>query len=68
MSKKKHPPEAMIKDLKAVYEKYNWSGAPVGLTAGAADDSPGGCPNGSAPQVVTYQLPDGTWATKTVCV
>ena len=51
----------MIKILKSVYEEHNWSGAPVGLTAAAANNSPGACPDGSTPQVVTYQLPDGNF-------
>ena len=73
----------MINDLSAVFQKHNWSGRPVGLsksppdhkTLAAAsrislsdDPSSGSCPGGGEPQWVTYKLPDGTWATKMMCV
>jgi hypothetical protein len=73
---KKHPTEEMVKDLAKVFKKHNWSGQPIGLSdapvnlkAMAADDSDTDlCPDGSEPQWVTYKLPDGTWATKKMCV
>jgi hypothetical protein len=70
---KKHPSDAMIKDLAETFAKHNWSGQPIGLSSkppqstestGEADE----CPPGTRPQWVTYKLPDGTWATKKICV
>jgi hypothetical protein len=77
---KKHPSMEMVKDLAKVFTKHNWSGQPIGLSDGpvklktmAADDSDNGpgsgsCPDGSEPQWVTYKLPDGTWASKKMCL
>jgi hypothetical protein len=72
MARRKHPSAEMVKDLKKVFKKHNWGAAvslsaPIGVTAASADDGPDVCPGGSPPQVVWYQLPNGTWATKKVC-
>jgi len=66
MSKKKHPDSALVHDLMAVFKKHNWSGKAIGLeiSAGASVQ----CPTGKTPVDVQYLLPDGTWATKTVCM
>jgi hypothetical protein len=72
---KKHPTPEMVKDLAKVFQKHNWSGQPIGfakaavnLQGAAADDSDNDlCDDGSEPQLVTYKLPDGTWATKKMC-
>lgn len=74
MSTKKHPTKALLKDLKAVFEKHNWSGNAIGIAMSpdahnnitAADNT--GCPGGALPQIVKYQLPNGTWVFKTICV
>jgi len=74
--KRKHPTAELAKDLAAVFQKHNWSGAPIGISsspanlmANAKDDiDDGSCPDGSEPQWVTYKLPDGTWVTKKMCV
>jgi hypothetical protein len=65
MPPKKHPSPEMLHDLQQVFKQHNWSGKPVGLTAAASDTA---CPAGTSPKEVTYQLPDGTWVTKTICV
>lgn len=64
---KKHPPVEMIQDLQAVFEKHNWSGAPIGIKADKDADA-SECPDGTTPRQITYQLPDGSWKTKTICV
>jgi hypothetical protein len=71
---KKHPTPEMVNDLAKVFKKHNWSGQPIGLSkrpvdvqavVDAGDDL---CPDGSAPQWVSYKLPDGTWAQKKMCL
>ena len=68
MGQRKHPSPEMLNDLDKVYKKHNWSGAAIGLRE--LDDEADGdaCPPGTVAKEVTYQLPDGTWVTKTVCV
>jgi hypothetical protein len=68
MPAKKHPSKELVKDLKKVFEKHNWSGMAIGLRAAQADDAPDLCPDGNPPQVVRYQLPDGTWVEKKMCL
>lgn len=72
---KKHPTPELIKDLSKAFSKHNWSGHPIGISAeppesealaAAAEDSE--CPPGKQPRWVTYKLPDGSWATKKICV
>ena len=73
---KKHPTPEMVNDLAKLFKKHNWSGQPIGLArepvkletmaSNNADDDL--CPDGSAPQWVSYKLPDGTWAQKKMCV
>jgi hypothetical protein len=58
---------AMMKDLKAVFDKHNWPGHPIGFADANPADS-GGCPPGTSPQTVSFQLPDGTQVTKTMCL
>ena len=62
----------MVKDLKRVFDKHNWGAAvsltpPIGVAASSDDDGPDVCPGGGLPQVIWYQLPDGSWRTKKVC-
>jgi hypothetical protein len=68
MPGKKHPPKEFVRDLKKVFEKHNWSGRAIGLSALAADDTGDLCPDGKPAQVVRYQLPDGTWVEKKMCL
>ena len=68
MSKRKHPSPEMIGDLDRLFEKHNWSGAAIGLRTVSKDDDDNGCPPGTVPKEVMYKLPNGTWATKTICV
>ncbi len=71
---KKHPTKEFVKDLTKVFEKHNWSGNAIGIAmtnssmANINTTDAGGCPAGTTPQVIKYQLPDGTWVSKTVCV
>jgi len=67
-TKAKHPTAAMLRDLKAVFKKHDWPGHPVGLMTAAAIPGPDTCPNGSEPQIVSFQLPDGTQVTKKMCL
>jgi hypothetical protein len=72
MARRKHPSPEMVRDLKEVFTKHNWAAAvsltaPIGVRAASTDAGPDVCPDGSQPQVVWYQLPNGTWATKKVC-
>lgn len=73
MSIKKHPTKEMVKDLKTVFEKHNWSGNAIGIALSPSSSanitaSIGNCPPGTSPQMIKYQLPDGTWVLKTVCI
>lgn len=74
MSTKKQPTKALVKDLKKVFEKHNWSGNPIGIAMSSAAHGNltaagnTGCPDGTLPEVVTFQLPDGTWVSKKICV
>ena len=70
---RKHPSPEMIRDIEATFSKHNWSGKPLGITsltpaekASLKQSTP--CPPGTTPKQVTYQLPDGTWVTTTICV
>jgi hypothetical protein len=71
--KKMHPTPEMVNDLRKVFDKHNWSGQPIGLATkpvnlqAVASADGGTCPDGSQPQWVSYQLPDGTWAQKKIC-
>jgi hypothetical protein len=67
----KHPPAAMLDDMKKVFAKHNWKGTMMwkpAATMTAAVASENGCPPGQSPHEISYQLPDGTWVTKTVCM
>ena len=69
MAKRKKPHDKFIRDLNRVFGKHNWSGMPIGISPakqGAAGD--GACPPGKTLKTITFQLPDGTWVTKDVCV
>ena len=73
MSSKKHPTKDLVRDLRGVFEKHNWSGNAIGIAMSSASSSNiaaagSGCPSGTTPQTIKYQLPDGTWVFKTVCV
>ncbi len=69
MAKKtlQHPTPEMIADLKDVFDKHNWSGRPVGFGKAQLADDSNLCLDGSVPQWVTYQLPDGSSVTKKIC-
>lgn len=60
------PPKALLADVQDLFTKHNWSGNAVGRVA--ADTVSASCPPGTTPHEITYQLPDGTWVTKTVCL
>jgi hypothetical protein len=71
---KKHPSDELIKDLAKVFKKHNWSGQPIGLSAGPpnlkaiiGNEDGADCPNGTEAQWVTYKFSDGTWVTKKLC-
>jgi hypothetical protein len=66
--RRKHPPAEMLAELQQTFRKFNWSGKPVGLVPNANAGEQGQCPPGQTPHQITYQLPDGTWVTKTVCI
>jgi hypothetical protein len=68
MSGKKHPSKALLKDLKQVFDKHNWQGASIGIRALSSASEKNDCPPGTKKTEVTYQLPDGPWVTKTVCL
>jgi hypothetical protein len=68
MSQKKHPSTELLKDLKKIYAKHNWSGHAIGIRVASANIGAGGCPQGQTPKEITYQLPDGTWVNKTICI
>jgi len=60
----KPPTVGLAADLKAVFEKHNWPGHPVGVMAAMADS----CPPGTSPHTVTYTDENGTIVTKTMCL
>ena len=81
MPRRKHPTEALLKELREVYERHNWSGTAIGIAmtptshnnfSAAHGIAPAhnldGCPPGKTPQPYKYQLPDGTWVFGTICV
>jgi hypothetical protein len=68
MAAKQHPPKELVKDLKKVFEKHNWSGRAIGLSAGQADDDSDVCPDGTPKQVVRYLDKNGNWIEKKVCL
>lgn len=66
---RKHPTNALLKDLKEVFDKHQWSGTaigikPMGISAADANE----CPHGKHPQQISIHLEDGTLVTKTVCL
>ena len=63
---RKGPPPALIDDIKAAFDKHNWSGTLMFRPAAITDNA--GCPPGTTPHEISYQLPNGTWVTKTVCI
>jgi hypothetical protein len=68
MAKKiQHPTPAMLADLRKVFQKHNWSGRPIGFGKDAIADDSDLCDDGSVPQWVTFQLPDGSSVTKKIC-
>ena len=69
MAVRKHPSPKMLKDLKKLFVKHNWSGLAIGLQDPKGEVEGGDdCPPGTTPKEVTYKLPNGTWVTKTICV
>lgn len=65
----KKPPAQMMQDLQDVLVKHGWAGSMIvkpATMAVAAAASP--CPPGKTPQEISYQLPDGTWVSKIICV
>jgi hypothetical protein len=60
------PPQALLKDMKEIYAKHDWPGNLIGRALAVTASS--NCPPGTTPHEITYQLPDGTWVTKTVCL
>jgi len=60
------PPKALLNDMQELFAKHNWAGSAVGRLA--VNTGPTTCPPGTTPHEITYQLPDGTWVTKTVCL
>jgi hypothetical protein len=62
------PSSAMFDDMRTVFAKHNWSGTMIWKPAAAQGDSGTQCPPGQSPHEVSYQLPDGTWVTKIVCM
>ena len=72
MAKRTHPTTEMMADLQQVFDKHNWSGAPIGVvkpqemaSGSLADDCPQLCPDGSTPKKYYYTTPDGEW--KMIC-
>jgi len=66
MPKKNRPPKKLLDEVQAVFEKHNWDGFAVAAKAASPQELI--CPVGQTPHDITYQLPDGTWVTKTVCL
>ena len=71
----KQPPAQMMQDVQDVLEKHGWSGsmivkpATASLAATAAAAAGGGpCPPGKTPQEISFQLSDGTWVSRIICV
>jgi hypothetical protein len=73
-SSKTHPSDALLKDLKAVFAKHNWTGGAIGihpqtvtgglgLTAEALD-----CHPPKQLTEISIHHPDGTIEKKTVCL
>jgi len=60
------PPQALLDDMQKLFAKHDWSGNLVGRPLAATGATT--CPPGTTPHEITYQLPNGTWVTKTVCL
>ncbi len=60
------PPKALLDEVQRLFAKHDWSGNLVGRPLAAIGSTT--CPPGTTPHEITYQLPDGTWVTKTVCL
>lgn len=63
---KKRAPKRLVNELNAVVDKHKWDGFAAAATP--ASGQGGNCPPGTTPHDITYQQPDGTWVTKTVCL
>ena len=61
-------PEGLLDEVKAVFKNHNYPGTVIGRRSQLADPGANNCPPGTTPHDVTYQLPDGTWVTKTMCL
>jgi len=68
MATKQQPSEALLKDLKTVFDKHAWPGHAVGVRALAADPGGGECTPPQTPHEISYLDENGTWVTKTVCL
>jgi len=68
MASKKAPSKALLRDLKAVFDKHAWTGDAVGVRPLAAEPADGECTPPQTPHQISYQEPNGTWVTKTVCL
>jgi hypothetical protein len=69
MAKKEQPSADLMKDLKIVFKKHNWSGGEIGMQpVRAAADATISCPPGKSPQLVTYKTASGKWVTELQCV
>ena len=66
--KRKRAPLALRKDLTKLFAQHKWPGGRPAALIQSAGASASGCPDGTTPHDITYQLPDGTWAVKTVCL
>jgi len=60
------PSQALLGDMQKLFDKHDWPGNLVGRALAVSGSSH--CPPGTTPHEITYQLPDGTWVTKTVCL
>jgi hypothetical protein len=67
------PAPETVNDPLEEFKTQDWSNPPAGSSTETvnlqAEASAGGetCPDGSIPQWVNYQLPNGTWAQKKIC-
>ena len=66
MAKKKRPSKKLLADIQNAFSKHGVENAKVATLIQNLEA--GVCPPGQTPHNITYQLPDGTWVTKTVCL
>jgi len=68
MKKPKLAPLALRKAAKDLFDDHGWEGNVIGRPAPAAAVAANPCADGKTLHEITFEKPDGTWVTTTVCL